>query len=305
MRPVPQGATFAYMHTPDGVDIRYARWEGDADKPTIVFLNGFRECIEKHFETVEDLQKRGYAVYTMDWRGQGLSTRALPNRQKVHIENFDLHVQDLVQLMNEVVRPMIDGAVYLFAHSMGGHLALRYLHDEPLGVDGAILCAPLFGFGTMPGTDMVGTVLSWGAGIMGKSKGYAISRSDYGPGHRQFDGNKLTKDPDRFEEEHRQLDANPALRMGGPTWGWLRAASRSVRTIRDERYLKTIVVPVFIIQAGSDTVVRNAAQKWSSDRMKLAHLFCIEGSAHEILRELDVYRDHIWALFDRYFEEQL
>ena len=302
MRPVPPGAIFDYMHTPDGVDIRYAYWPGDSDKPTIVFLNGLRECIEKHFETVEDLQKRGHAVFTMDWRGQGLSTRALPNRQKVHIEDFDLHVKDLIQLMTEIVRPKIDGAVYLFAHSMGGHLALRYLHDDRFGVEGAILCAPMFGISTWPGTAAATTVLSWAASIIGKSKDYSFDRSDYGPGHRQFEGNRLSKDPDRFEEEHRQLDANPELRTGGATWGWLRAAFRSIRLTRDERYLKAIVVPVYIVQAGSDVVVSNAVQNWVYDRMNTAHFFRIEGSAHEILREQDVYRDQIWALFDRFFE---
>ncbi len=290
------------MHTPDGVDIRYAHWPSDAGKPTIVFLSGFRECIEKHFETIEDIRKRGHGVFTMDWRGQGLWTRALPNRQKVHIDDFDLHVRDLGQLMTEIVRPKIDGLVYLFAHSMGGHLALRYLHNDRFGVDGAILCAPMFGFGSLPGVAIATAALSWGAARFGKAHDYGMGRSDYSLRHRQFDGNPLSKDPDRFEEEHRQLDANPELRTGGPTWGWLLAAFRSIRTTRDEQYLKASVAPVYIVQAGADTVVSNAAQMWFKDRMNTAQFFCVEGSAHEILREQDIYRDQIWALFDRFFD---
>ena len=36
-----------------------------------VLLNGQTEFIEKYFEVIDELRGRGFAVATMDWRGQG------------------------------------------------------------------------------------------------------------------------------------------------------------------------------------------------------------------------------------------
>ncbi|MBV8934190.1 MAG: alpha/beta hydrolase, partial [Alphaproteobacteria bacterium] len=38
-------------------------------------VSGFAECIEKYFETVADLARRGLSVWCLDWRGQGGSER--------------------------------------------------------------------------------------------------------------------------------------------------------------------------------------------------------------------------------------
>ena len=64
------------MKTPDGVNLRFARWTPPPGrKGTVVVLQGRTESIEKYFETVRDLRARGFAVATFDWRGQGLSDR--------------------------------------------------------------------------------------------------------------------------------------------------------------------------------------------------------------------------------------
>ena len=42
---------------------------------TCVLLNGQTEFIEKYFEVIDELRGRGFAVATMDWRGQGGSGR--------------------------------------------------------------------------------------------------------------------------------------------------------------------------------------------------------------------------------------
>ena len=42
-----------------------------------------------------ELNLRGLDVYTMDWRGQGLSDRHLENPQKGHIETLEEYLSDL------------------------------------------------------------------------------------------------------------------------------------------------------------------------------------------------------------------
>ena len=60
------------LKTPDGVALRFARWAPPPGrKGTVCLFPGRAEFIEKYFETVRDLRARGFAVATIDWRGQG------------------------------------------------------------------------------------------------------------------------------------------------------------------------------------------------------------------------------------------
>ena len=51
-------------------------------------FQGRAEFIEKYFETVRELRARGFAVATIDWRGQGGSERALADPRKGHVGDF-------------------------------------------------------------------------------------------------------------------------------------------------------------------------------------------------------------------------
>ena len=82
--PVPDNAVAGTIKTPDGVNLRFARWAPPPGrKGTVVLLQGRAEFIEKYFETVRDLRARGFAVATFDWRGQGaVRPRACPTAAK-------------------------------------------------------------------------------------------------------------------------------------------------------------------------------------------------------------------------------
>src|SRR6476469_10538635 len=101
--PVPQGATVGTLKTADGVMLRFARWEPPPGrKGTVCVFQGRAEFIEKYFEVVRDLRARGFAVATLDWRGQGMSERALGNPRKGHVRNFGQYQIDLERFINEL-----------------------------------------------------------------------------------------------------------------------------------------------------------------------------------------------------------
>ena len=68
-------------------------------------FSGRGEFIEKYFEVVADLRRRGFAVAAMDWRGQGLSQRGLANPRKGHIADFSEYDHDLLRFMKDIVLP--------------------------------------------------------------------------------------------------------------------------------------------------------------------------------------------------------
>jgi lysophospholipase len=76
--PVPEGAVAGTFKTPDGVELRFARFAPPPGrKGTLCLFHGRAEFIEKYFEVVEDARARGFAVATFDWSGQGLSQHEL------------------------------------------------------------------------------------------------------------------------------------------------------------------------------------------------------------------------------------
>ncbi len=119
--PVPAGAVMGVLKTPDGVSIRFARWPPPSDrKGTVCIFQGRIEFIEKYFEIVRDLNARGFAVATLDWRGQGLSDRMLRERRKGHVANFAQYDIDLETFMRDVVLPDCPPPLFALANSMGG-----------------------------------------------------------------------------------------------------------------------------------------------------------------------------------------
>ena len=85
----PDDVITGKITTPDGVELRFARWGSPVhSKGTVCIFTGRGEFIEKYFETVRDLRKRGFAVAIMDWRGQGRSSRQLSDPRKGYVEQL-------------------------------------------------------------------------------------------------------------------------------------------------------------------------------------------------------------------------
>ena len=112
-------------------------------KGTVCVFTGRSEFIEKYFETVRDLRRRGFAVATMDWRGQGHSSRQLPDPRKGHVESFSDFEIDVETFMQRVVLPDCPPPYFALAHSMGGAVMLRVAHSGKRWFERMVLAAPL------------------------------------------------------------------------------------------------------------------------------------------------------------------
>ena len=100
---------------------------------------------------------------------------------------------------------------------------------------------------------------------------------DDGAGDREFKGNVLTHDPDRFAFRCNAIAANPELALGGPTWGWLRAALTSIQRLREEAAAGRITTDILLASAGEDSVVSIQAQTDLIPHLRNAELVSIPG----------------------------
>ena len=118
--------------------------------------------------------------------------------------------------------------------------------------------------------------------------------------HRPFDGNPLTACPERFAADRAWLEQCPELVSGGATWGWLRAATASIRALHRPALAASITCPVLIALAGHERLVDNAATRAFAAGLPQATILELPEARHEILRETEATRARFWAEFDRF-----
>lgn len=304
--PVPTGAVSGMFPGYDGHQLRYALWQATRGprRGTICIFEGRTEFIEKYFETVGDLRRRGFAVAIMDWRGQGGSARPVGDPRKGHITTFHEYDRDLRIFMRDIVLPDCPPPFIALGHSMGSHIALRNMAEPGSWFESAVLAAPM--------VELTREVLGFPRGLvefyarLGVASRFARSYVHGGsddPGYSaNFEDNILTSDPERFRRNLQIERAAPDLLLGSPTIGWLDAAMRSMRYMRREDFPARVRVPALIFGAGEDRIVDTGATERLTARLKSATYVLLPDARHEILQENDDIRARFWATFDAYFD---
>ena len=128
----------------DGAQIYYEYFLCDGARGSVVLLHGMSEFTCKHYELAWYLLHQGYSVFMYDHRCHGKSQRLTPRSDLIHVEHFSDYVQDLDIFVRTVVKPVAQGPLYLYGHSMGGAVSLFYLDAHPGVFDKAVLSSPLF-----------------------------------------------------------------------------------------------------------------------------------------------------------------
>jgi lysophospholipase len=298
--PVPQGAVTGTLKTRDGVAIRFARWPaGEGRRGTVCLLQGRSEFIEKYFEVVNDLRVRGFAVATLDWRGQGLSDRALADPRKGYVRRFSEYDRDLEALMREVVLPDCPPPHFALAHSMGGAILIRAAHGGRRWFERMVLSAPMIAL-TGRASGRLPRVSARAMRLWGMGGNYVPSGGATAVPSLPFEGNVLTSDPDRYARTAAVAEAAPTLALGAPTIAWLDEAYRQMAAFADPAYPRGIRQPLLIVGAGQDAVVSTPAIEQFAIRLRAGSHVVIPGSLHELLMEQDRFRGQFWSAFDAF-----
>ncbi|MGA7544747.1 MAG: alpha/beta hydrolase [Methyloceanibacter sp.] len=300
--PIPLGASAGFIKGKRGAKLRFARWPSSLRerRGTVCIFPGRSEFIEKYFEVVGELRRRGFAVAVLDWRGQGGSSRLLWDPLKGYVRSFADYEDDLARFMSEVVLPDCPPPYFALAHSMAATVLFRAGTMRGCWFSRMVMTAPMLRIAELPISPGPLSALVWalsltgfgGTPVPGGMKAYLASQV--------FEGNLLTSDRERFLRNQSVVDAAPKLAVGPPTIAWLRAALGAMRDIAEDSFPPGMRVPVLMLAASDDRIVSSLAIEEMATRLKVGAQLVLRGARHEILQERDVIRQQFWAAFDAF-----
>lgn len=298
---VPPGGAAYWVRAEDGTRLRIAIWRG-GQRGTALLMPGRTEYIEKYGPVVARLQGLGFSVLVIDWRGQGLADRPFSGRSIGHVLDFSEYQQDLKAILALPEVEALPKPRVVFAHSMGGCIALRAL-NAGLAPVATIFSAPMWGLQFPSYISPFARSIALAGSAVGLGHQFAPGTSDATyVAHQGFDKNVLTNDAPTFQRLKDHAAARPELCLGGPSFGWLAAAFREMRALH---MAKPYPGPVLTFYGEEEQIVSNAAIRDLCARLPDVDLVACKGAKHEIWMERDAIQTRVWQKIMRFLDKAL
>ena len=288
----PEGGAAHWLTTADGLRIRAGHWPCETAKGTVLIFPGRTEFIEKYGQLARDLQGHGYASLAVDWRGQGIADRMLPDRMIGHVGQFADYQHDVAAIIGHAESLNLPRPYFLIAHSMGGCIGLRALHNG-LDVAAVMFSAPMWGVEMAPLVRPGAWVMSSLAMKLGFADRLTPGQSTESYVLREdFEKNTLTNDPAQWDIFKDQMTAHPELGLGGPSLRWVHSSLSEMLALSrmpspDVPCLTYLGTREAIVHPGR---IRDRMAKWPNGTLRV-----IEGGLHEMLMDAPAMRDPVIA----------
>lgn len=293
-------AQAAWIHAQDGVRLRIAHWPHKKAQGTVLLMPGRTEYIEKYGRAAGEFASRGYAMVTIDWRGQGLADRLIDDPMSGYVNRFSDYQLDVAALLEAAVELDLPKPWYVVAHSMGGCIGMRALYDN-LPVNAAVFSGPMWGIQIAPTHRPFAWALGWASSRIGKGGSYAPgTNATMYVMEQAFDGNALTTDAQMYSYMQAQLTAFPELALGGPSLHWLYEALVECRALARK---SSPEMPCLTFMGENEQIVQQSAifsrmNAWPNGRLEL-----VPNGEHEILMEAPQERAKVFDACAQFFAE--
>ena len=137
--------------TRDGLKIYAKDWSITQPKGVICLVHGMGEHINRYNHFAAFFNKNGYAVIGYDRRGHGKS-----EGKRGHTPGYVRYMNEIAQLMVEAEERYPNVPTFLYGHSMGGNLSLKYTLERHPTLNGLIVTGPWIKLAFQPPSIMVG-----------------------------------------------------------------------------------------------------------------------------------------------------
>ena len=292
-----------YVKTYDNKKIRIALWNRESNKGTILLQSGRTEFIEKYYEVIQEFVNREFCVVAMDWRGQGLSDRALNNTKLGHIDSFNEYDKDFEEIIEKVYKHICPKPWIGFGHSMGGCLLATNFTKHENNYQALILCAPML---TMKVNIWIKRLTKLIVFLVPWLKRLPLSPPNWdkekGWIEEDFKQNNLTSDKFRFERSFRLISKCPELGVKGLSFGWVNEALKRIEDFDYPNWGETITKPVLLLSAGKDLLVDSDKNELICSSISDRSISRINGK-HELLMEENDIRNETWKAIDKFLKK--
>lgn len=250
----------------------------------VIISHGYTENTDKYREVIYYFLKMGYHVYMPDHCSHGRSYRLTEDPCVIHVDRYERYVEDFLSVIHRAKADYKELPFYVYAHSMGGAIAVAAIAQEPDLFEKIILSSPMIQPDTHPLPWKAARFLAGIACLCQKS-------SHYLPGGRPFDGSELFEfsssvSEARFDYQQSNRIANPELQNSCGSYGWTYNAGKLCHFIMRTGW-KEIRVPLLLFQSEGDFVVSAKAQYKFIRKISRLHLaptwlIKVSDSRHEI-----------------------
>ena len=296
----PQAANTNYKATTDGIRVRTSFWAANDPVGTVFVFPGRADYIEKYGGLANFCLGNNLNVIAIDWRGQGLSERLLDDKNIGHIEDFKNYQNDVEVIIKEAKDASLVKPWIIFAHSMGGLIGLRTLHDNPV-FEKVVFTSPMWGIQMPPilksGASIIMSLIS----LIGKMETYAPTTS---PETRilneEYEFNKLTSDIRNFKLLRQQLIQHPDLQIGGPSSAWVSAA---LDEIEFQIGKEPPITPALCFLGEKEEIIDNLAVREFCKNWDSCDLISIPDAKHDLLMEKKMILHSLFEKLEKFIKK--
>ncbi len=271
---------------PEGYNITASRLIVENPIETVVIIPGRGEIAHKYCEFFYTLSKLNVSAIVVFARGQGSSTKVLPDKQKYHIEHFSDYAKDVTFILDKLNIKDYN----LLAFSLGCLISLDIIKNFENKPKRVSLIAPYI----WPYFKMSKFVLSSFIFLLGS---LPITRTMYTPHggeykRLEFVGNHHSHNEERFTYYHDYYAKHPVYTTGGPTFKFVKEAMKKQLELFKSKF--EFNIPIYCQSAGDDKVVstpeaKRFFEKHSNDPVP-PKFEIIDNAYHDIINENDEFR---------------
>ncbi|GAE92004.1 lysophospholipase [Gracilibacillus boraciitolerans JCM 21714] len=131
--------TTNYYIAIDKVKLFYRSWIPERPKAIIILIHGAGEHSGRYTHISNYCMSQQMIVISPDLRGFGNS-----GGSRGHVHTFNEYLDDLHLLIQQVCSIYPDVPIFLFGHSLGGLIVIRYVQEYALQTNGIIVSSPAF-----------------------------------------------------------------------------------------------------------------------------------------------------------------
>lgn len=280
----PEGGAAFWLRADDGVRLRIGVWPAPEEpKGTVFLLAGRTEYVEKYGPAAADFAARGYAMLSVDWRGQGLADRPLDDPMKGHVALFADYQRDLAAVIAAAAELALPRPWFVLGHSMGGAIGLRAVQGTAHPFAACAFSAPMWEIGLPVGLRPFGPTIAQLLGGTGFAQGYAPGTDEKTYVFKApFLDNKLTTDPEMWAFMVDQLARAPELALAGPTWHWVFEGILECVALAA---LPSPDLPCYAAIGERERIIHTPAVHDRMARWPKGRLAIVPGAEHEIMME--------------------